>query len=228
MAKSRERRNITAGRFDDSEVYSLDWTKQGPELTRDGKTLSTARSEQSTTAKDPQGLPALELGKKGYIESADARPVASDKPFHPLHSLPQRQGRHGRHAGARKPNPVWQRQRRSSPDLGWRLEIDDGLPRLFLIMTRARDFGMRAIGDERAIKTGEWHHVAVTYDRLRQREGITLYMDGEQLPMERLGRALRACHGDRRRRAARPGRTQHGWRQGRPRRLCSADRLPSL
>ena len=188
--KSRERRQVQAGRFDESEVYSLAWDKE-PVFLEDGKPIATERSAESTTIKGPDGMPVLALGEKGYLESSEARPVASDKAFTlAIRFRSDKEDMDGTQTLASQ-MLFGDDMADEDRDQGWRFELVDGLPRLTLLSDYAQDFGMRAIGDEHKIKKGEWHHAVVTYDGLLQRDGIALYLDGEMLPMERTGRALR-------------------------------------
>ena len=188
--KSRDRRKMEPGRFDESETYSISWIRN-PTFVQNGQPIATDRSAESTPSRTPDGLPSLELREKGYIEAAAARPVSSGAPFTlAMRFRSDKEDMKGTQVLASQ-MLFGDDTDDGLNDRGWRLELVDGLPRLTMLSDQAQDFGMRVIGDEHKIKSGEWHHVTVTYDGLRQRDGISLYLDGEAMPTERIGRALR-------------------------------------
>ena len=187
---SRERRRIDAGSFDASETYAIRWGRD-PVITHGGKPLPTERSGESTTSKGRDGLRFLELGHKGYLEAAGARPVSSGEPFTLAVRFRSDDDEMDGTQVLASQMLFGDDMVDDDSDRGWRFELVDGLPRLTLLSNRGQDFGMRVLGDEYKVKAGEWHHAVVTYDGLRQRDGISLYLDGEAMPTERTGRALR-------------------------------------
>ncbi len=187
---SRKRRKVGAARFNDAETYAISWAG-APSMLRADKPLATERSGESTPSRTAAGLPMLELGHKGYLEVAGARPVASGEPFTlAVRFRNDKENMKGTQVLASQ-TAFGDDMNDDDYDRGWRLEISDGLPRLVLISSRGQDFGMRVIGKEHKIEPGKWHHVAVTYDGHRQRDGISIFLDGERMPTERMGRALR-------------------------------------
>jgi hypothetical protein len=79
---------------------------------------------------------------------------------------------------------------------GWRVEISAaGRPRLLLVAEDRYDLGINATGDRKAQK-GRWHHLVASYDGMRQRAGLQLYLDGQLLPSESIGRTIRSLEGD--------------------------------
>jgi mono/diheme cytochrome c family protein len=81
---------------------------------------------------------------------------------------------------------------------GWRLEIQDGRPLFVLTGDVGQELGVRAKDGDNDPKAeaNEWHHIVASYDGLRQRVGLQLYLDGKLLPTEDVGRALRALDGE--------------------------------
>ena len=187
---SRKRRKIEAGRFDASETYAIQWSRD-PAIARDGKPLATERSGESTSSRGPNGLPTIELGHKGYVQAANARPAASGEPFTiAVRFRSDKEDMDGTQTLASQ-TLFGDDMDDDDSDRGWRFELVDGLPRLTMLSNRGQDFGMRVLGKQHEVEAGEWHHAVVTYDGLRQRDGISLYLDGEAMPTERTGRALR-------------------------------------
>jgi hypothetical protein len=77
-----------------------------------------------------------------------------------------------------------------------RLELSaKGAPRFALITDDRYDIGVSATGDLKA-EPDEWHHLVATYDGLRQRSGLQLYLDGRLLPTESTGKTIRTLEGE--------------------------------
>ncbi len=69
---------------------------------------------------------------------------------------------------------------------GWTLALAEGRPRVTLTVDRRDSMGLEATGDRKA-EPGRWHNLTGTYDGLRQRSGLLLYLDGHNCADERVG-----------------------------------------
>lgn len=127
------------------------------------------------------------LGEDGWLQASDLRPVASGKPFTLAVRFRLDDAEDTQTLASQSyynPDPG------AIQDGGWRIEIRDGRPQFSVVAAQNQDFGMRA-REEELLKTDRWYHLTVMYDGKRQREGIRMFLDGEPLPLERTGRALR-------------------------------------
>lgn len=127
----------------------------------------------------------IELGEEGFAQVEGFGPAKSGEPF-TLAFRFRVQDAEGTQTLA---SQMYYSSEPAS-DRGWRVELADGRPRITLIAAQNQDFGMQATEKE-LVAANEWRHLTVTYNGRRQREGFALYLDGERLPVERTGRALR-------------------------------------
>jgi hypothetical protein len=81
---------------------------------------------------------------------------------------------------------------------GWRLEIQNGRPMFVLTGNEGQEMIVRAKGgdDSPKAKANQWHHIVASYDGLRQRIGVQLYLDGKPLATDDLGTVVREIEGD--------------------------------
>ena len=77
---------------------------------------------------------------------------------------------------------------------GWTLALTEGRPQVTLTADNRNSMAMAAAGDRKA-EPGRWHHVAVSYDGLRHRSGLRLYLDGTMLPTTGSGTAAGRLEG---------------------------------
>ncbi len=169
--ESRQRKEWAPGAFDSSETLLVD--------------AATAGLRSSPSVRSKKG--ALELGDEGWVQIDGVKPARSGGPF----TIAVR-FRLNETKGAR--TLASQSHYNLDPDLdadrGWMLEVRDGRPQITMRSDRSQEFGMQARKKE-LVEAGRVHHLTVTYDGERQREGIRMFLDGEPLPLERTGRALR-------------------------------------
>ena len=166
---------------------NLEWPGPAPILTLDGDSDELATAD---SVKTKRGV--IELGEDGWIQVEGVQPAHSEKPFSIAIRFRLDDAEEAQTLASRSyynPDPD------ADADRGWRLEVRDGRPQLTLMADQNQDFGMQA-REEELIKAGQWHHLAVSYDGKLQREGIRLFLDGEALPLERTGRALRVLNAE--------------------------------
>jgi hypothetical protein len=173
---SRGRRSLSGlERFDDSEVFRLEIDRR--------MTLPPGVK----VAKRPQSSePFLDLSNEGSIELKNPPRLSADEPFTIAVRFLHRKGG-GTLVSRNDPN---------DKSRGWRLELSaKGAPRIALVTDDRYDIGANATGDFKATP-GQWHHLVATYDGLRQRAGLQLYLDGRLLPTESTGKTIRTLEGD--------------------------------
>ena len=167
---SKQRRKAKLTAFDEVSVL----------LTADSPAL-----EIGSGAKAKNG--AVELGEDGFVQVSGVRPARSDEPFTIAirFRLDDVEGSQTLASQAFH-NP----DQEVIADRGWRIDVNDGRPLVNFTADQNQDFGMQA-QEKELVKAGREYQLTVTYDGQRQREGLALYLDGERLPTERAGRALR-------------------------------------
>ncbi len=182
--RSRKQRSIDVGRFDASEVLSLDLGRR-PKVRLGARHRSLNLSKGASIQKGP-GLPSLDLPDEAFAEIPKFPSLSADEPFTVSIVFSLKEGA--------KSRVLLSQADPDDDSRGWRLEVAKGLPSVLLTVRDGRAIGVKAIG-ERKVKTGEWHRVTVTYDGFRKRSGFSLYLDGELLPTESIGRAVALLRG---------------------------------
>ena len=86
----------------------------------------------------------------------------------------------------------------SYDERGWNLEVSAGRVTFELIGDREFELGLRS-EKRRKAKAGEWHHITASYDGSRRRSGMTIYLDGNRLETESVGRVIHQLEGEIRR-----------------------------
>jgi len=135
---------------------------------------------------------AFEMGKKGWLQAADLRPAHSDKPFTMAIRFRLDDVEDAQTLASQSyynPDPD------ADADRGWRLEVRDGRPQFTVMADQNQDFGMQG-REKELLQKDRWYHLTVMYDGKLQREGIRMFLDGEPLPLERTGRALRVLNAE--------------------------------
>jgi mono/diheme cytochrome c family protein len=173
---SRERRSLAGlERFDDSETFRLEIDRRA------------ALPNGVRRSKKPQpATPALTFLDEGSLELSGAPELSAGKPFTiSLRFLSRGEG-----------GTLVSQHEANEENRGWRVEISAaGRPRLLLVAEDRYDLGINATGDRKAQK-GRWHHLVASYDGKRQRAGMQLYLDGQLLPSQSVGRTIRSLEGD--------------------------------
>ncbi|MDE2928235.1 MAG: DUF1553 domain-containing protein [Acidobacteriota bacterium] len=170
--------------FDGSQVFSLE-LGETPHLRAGSEKRELALSGSSRI--DRSGaVPSLELPDESYLEIEDFPGLEADRPF--TLSVTFRFWKGGsRMMLARQVDP-------DNENRGWSLEISGDRPSLNLQVKDGRNMGIRGV-EENKLVPDQWHNVIVTYDGLRQRTGMNLYLDGTVVPTQSFGRAIRVLEG---------------------------------
>ena len=182
--RAQKKIQLETGRFDPSEVLSLELDRQVN--ARLGSTIMPLQLEGGGKVKRESRTRVLHLSEKAFAVLPGFPSLKADEPF--TVALTFRL-----HEGADSGTLISQNDP-GNEDRGWRIDLAKGLPSLTLRVQDGRAIGRKATGDRRA-EAGSWHHIAVTYDGERQRTGITLYLDGKELPIENTGRAIQTLRG---------------------------------
>jgi len=183
--KTQKKLSLNADRFDSSEVVSLD-LDGGANM---GSTVAGSALElhDDASVKKQSGTRVLGLREDGFAELSGFPSFKADEPFTVSLAFRLNEGDKTRILASQN-DP-------KQEDRGWRIEISEGLPSVTLRFRDGHAIGRKAIGKHHA-EIGQWHHVAVAYDGKRQRGGITLYLDGKELPAENTGREIQTLRGD--------------------------------
>jgi hypothetical protein len=142
-----------------------------PALRFDGKSALTLPNLASVTGDEPFSITAwVHLTKvvrhPGLTGSRDAPTIASQLVKVQPPPKPDDDG----------PGPLQLR--------GWIIDLDEGVPALRLYGDEGR--ALRAIGLQNApLKEGVWTHLTFTYDGSREEKGLSLYVDGTAVPIQR-------------------------------------------
>ena len=80
------------------------------------------------------------------------------------------------------------------PTRGWGLEISGDRPSFNVQVKDGRNIGIRGV-EENKLEPDRWTNLVVTYDGMRQRTGMNLYLDGAVVPTRNFGRAIRILEG---------------------------------
>ena len=131
-------------------------------------------------------IPALDLPEESFVEIAEVPSLEADRPFTVSMTFRFRKGG-SRMILARQVDP-------DDDNRGWSLEIIGDRPSLNLQVKDGRNMGVRGF-EENKLEPEQWHNVTVTYDGLRQRTGMSLYLDGAVVPTQSFGRAIRILEG---------------------------------
>ena len=182
--RSGKRRSIKVDRFDASEVLSLEMGRR-PKV-RLGNAKRPLKLSGEASVKKQQGQSTLYLGDEASAEITGFPSLAADKPFTVSIAFSLDKGG--------KSHVLLSQSDPSDDNRGWILEVAKGRPSVTLTVQDGRAIGVKGIG-ERKIEEGQWHTVTATYDGFRKRSGLTLYLDGELLPTENIGRAIAMLRG---------------------------------
>ena len=91
---------------------------------------------------------------------------------------------------APKPKPEGSAEADDSPGppklRGWTIDLDEGVPALRLYGDDGKTMRALALRNE-FLKEGEWTHLTFTYDGSRQEQGLSLFVNGNRVPIERGG-----------------------------------------
>ena len=182
--RSGKRRSIKIDRFDGWELLSLELSR-GPKVRLGSERRPLQMSEGAAIKKRPGGS-ALHLGDGAFAEVRGFPSLAADKPFTASISFSLDEGSKG--------GVLLSQSDPEEDERGWKLEVVKGRPSVTLMVQDGRAIGVKGTG-EREIEAGQWHQVTVTYDGLRKRSGFSMYLDGERLPTENIGRAISLLRG---------------------------------
>ncbi len=181
--RSGSRQSIDADRFDESETLSLR-LNGAPEMRIEREVVSLELPPGASVTTQ-QETPVLGLTEKAFLEIPEFKGLSGDKPFTIVSKI--------RLCGEQI-NSVIVSQFDPEEQRGWVWDQRNGQPQISLSVQDGRSIGLAGTG-ERMLMPDQWHHVAVTYDGLRQRAGFTLYLDGQILTTESIGRATRTLEG---------------------------------
>ena len=177
--------NLDSERFDSSEILSFNLDDRESNI-RSSVTNARLQLHEGASVRRDAGTRVLKLEEDAFAELPGFPSLTADEPFTFSFSFRLAEGGKTRVLAAQN-DPKKQ-------DRGWRIEISEGLPSISLRYRDGHSIGRKATGDRRA-EIGQWHHIAVVYDGKRQRSGIALYLDGEELPAENIGREIQTLRG---------------------------------
>ena len=181
---SDSRLDLNLHEFDASQAFSLE-LGEAPHL-RVGSEKRELVLSGSTRIDRSGPIPSLELPEDSFVEIEDFPGLEADRSFTVSVTFRFRK------AGSRM---ILARQIDPDNDSrGWSLEIIGDRPSLMLQVKDGRNMGVRGV-EENKLAPDQWHNVIVTYDGLRQRTGMNLYLDGTVVPTQSFGRAIRVLEG---------------------------------
>ena len=181
---SDSRLDLNLHEFDASQAFSLE-LGEAPHL-RVGSEKRELVLSGSTRIDRSGPIPSLELPEDSFVEIEDFPGLEADRSFTVSVTFRFRK------AGSRM---ILARQIDPDKDnRGWSLEIIGDRPSLMLQVKDGRNMGVRGV-EENKLAPDQWHNVIVTYDGLRQRTGMNLYLDGVVVPTQSFGRAIRVLEG---------------------------------
>lgn len=170
--------------FDGSQTLSLD-LGEAPHLRIRSEQRELVLSGSARVVRsDP--IPALDLPEDSFVEIPDFPSFEADRPFTISMTFRFRKGG-SRMILARQINP-------DSDNRGWGLEITGDRPSLNVQVKDGRNIGIRSV-EENKLEPDRWYNLVVTYDGMRQRTGMNLYLDGAVVPTQNFGRAIRVLEG---------------------------------
>ena len=178
--ESRDKNAVEVKQFDASEGLSLELGRRA-KVRMGSKSVPLKLSDAASVKRA-----RLELAKEGFAEVRGAPSFLADEAFTVAVAFRLNEGAKNR-VLASQSDP-------HDESRGWRLVLSEGLPSIELMARDRHTIGRKAIGDRR-VEVGKWHHITATYDGNRQRGGLALYLDGEPLPAENIGRELPTLRG---------------------------------
>ena len=181
--KKGQRQPIDVDRFDNSEILSLRLSPS-PEVWI-GREVASLELPPGASVTTQEEVPLLGLTEKAFLEIPGFPGLSGDKPFTIFSKI---------RLGEEQTNSVILSQFDSEEQRGWVWDQRNGQPQISLSVQDGRSIGLAGTG-ERMLKPDQWHQVAVTYDGQRQRGGFTLYLDGQILTAQSIGRAIRTLQG---------------------------------
>ena len=181
--KKGRRQSSDGDRFDDSEILSLRLSSS-PEVWIGTETVPFELPPGASVTTQ-EGAPVLGLTEKAFLEIPGFAGLSGDKPFTIFSKI---------RLGEEQTNSVILSQFDSEEQRGWVWDQRNGQPQISLSVQDGRSIGLAGTG-EQTLKPDQWHQVAVTYDGRRQRGGFTLYLDGQILTSQSIGRAIRTLQG---------------------------------
>ncbi len=176
--------DLNLDEFDESQTFSLELGEAPHLRTGSEKRELVLSGPARIDRSDP--IPALELPEDSFVEIPDFPGPEADRSFTVSVTFRFRKGG-SRMILARQVDP-------DNDSRGWSLEISGDRPSLMLQVKDGRNMGIRGV-EENKLAPDQWHNVIVTYDGLRQRTGMNLYLDGAVVPTQSFGRAIRVLEG---------------------------------
>ena len=170
--------------FDGSQTFSLELgetphLRAGSEK-RELELSGPARVDRSGP------IPSLDLPEDSFVEIKDFPGLEADRPFTVSMTFRFREG------GSRM---ILARQiDLEDSNRGWGLEILGDRPSFNVQVKDGRNIGIRG-AVENKLEPDRWTNLVVTYDGMRQRTGMNLYLDGAVVPTQGFGRAIRVLEG---------------------------------
>ena len=170
--------------FDGSQTFSLELgetphLRAGSEK-RELELSGTARVDRSGP------IPSLDLPEDSFVEIKDFPGLEADRPFTVSMTFRFREG------GSRM---ILARQvDLEDSNRGWGMEILGDRPSFNVQVKDGRNIGIRG-AVENKLEPERWTNLVVTYDGMRQRTGMNLYLDGAVVPTQGFGRAIRVLEG---------------------------------
>ncbi len=176
--------DLNLDEFDGSQTLSLELGEAPHFRTSSEKRELVLSGAARVDRSDP--IPALDLPEDSFVEIPDLPGFEADRPFTVSMTFRFRKGG-SRMILARQVDP-------DEESRGWSLEIIGDRPSLMLQVKDGRNMGIRGV-EENKLEPEQWRNVIVTYDGLRQRTGMNLYVDGAVVPTQSFGRAIRVLEG---------------------------------
>ncbi len=176
---------LEVDRFDSSEALVLNLDRSSK--TNSATAINALELHKSAALKRQSGTRVLDLREEAFAKLPNFPPPTADEPFTVSLAFRLNEGD--------KTRVIASQNDPKQEDRGWRIELSEGLPTVTLRFRDGHAIGRKAIGKRRA-EVGQWHDIAVVYDGKRQRAGITLYLDGKELPAENTGREIQTLRGD--------------------------------
>ena len=176
--------DLNLDEFDGSQTFSLELgetphLRAGSEK-RELELSGPARVDRSGP------IPFLDLPEDSFVETKDFPGLEADRPFTVSMTFRFREG------GSRM---ILARQiDLEDSNRGWGLEILGDRPSFNVQVKDGRNIGIRG-AEENKLEPDRWTNLVVTYDGMRQRTGMNLYLDGAVVPTQGFGRAIRVLEG---------------------------------
>ena len=176
--------DLNLDEFDGSRTFSLE-LGETPHLRAGSEKRELVLSGSARV--DRSGpIPSLDLPEDSFVEIRDFPGLEADRPFTVSMTFRFREGG-SRMILARQMDP-------DDSNRGWGLEISGDRPSFNVQVKDGRNIGIRGV-EENKLEADRWTNLVVTYDGMRQRTGMNLYLDGAVVPTRNFGRAIRVLEG---------------------------------